>query len=252
MLNKIDDDSDSSAIGGGYRNAIGDTSFGSTIGGGGSNTIGSISYSSTIGGGIQNQVRDNAAYATIPGGRSNAATNYAFAAGYNAHARHTGAFVWSDSGGTDTGSTNNDSVTFRARGGYRMLSSSGSSGTFLAPGSGTWTSMSDRNAKENFEPVCPREVLDKVAALPVSRWNYRTQPSTVRHLGPTAQDFRAAFGVGDSDTGISSVDADGVALAAIQGLNQKLEEKNAALEKEVAELKALVKTLVQEVNSGGK
>jgi hypothetical protein len=58
-------------------------------------------------------------------------------------------------------------------------------------------------------------------------------------MGPMAQDFKAAFGVGESDTGITSVDADGVALAAIKGLNQKLEEKEAAIEalrKQVEEL----------------
>ena len=58
------------------------------------------------------------------------------------------------------------------------------------------------------------------------RWNYKTQDRAVRHIGPTAQDFKAAFDVGESDTGISSVDADGVALAAIKGLNQKLEEQH--------------------------
>jgi len=54
------------------------------------------------------------------------------------------------------------------------------------------------------------------------------------------------------DVSIATVDADGVALAAIQGLNQKLEEKNAALEKEVAELRALVKKLAEKVNGGGQ
>ena len=149
-------------------------------------------------------------------------------------------------------STNANSVTFRARGGYRLFSSAASAGVSLAAGSGTWTSMSDRNTKENFEAVYPREVLDKVAALPVSRWNYKTQPANVRHVGPMAQDFHAAFAVGESDTGITTVDADGVALAAIQGLNQKLEEKNAALAKQVEELKALVETLAQKVNGGGQ
>jgi len=63
-----------------------------------------------------------------------------------------------------------------------------------------------------------------------------------------AQDFRAAFGLGAIPTAIATVDADGVALAAIQGLNQKLEAKNATLEKEVADLKAMVKVLAEKVN----
>ena len=110
---------------------------------------------------------------------------------------------------------------------------------------------SDRNLKENFAAVSPREVLDKVAALPISRWNFKGDPATP-HIGPMAQDFRAAFALGADDKHIATVDADGVALAAIQGLNQKLEAKNAALEQEMAELKTLVKTLAEKVNGGGQ
>ena len=87
---------------------------------------------------------------------------------------------------------------------------------------------SDRNAKENFKPVQPAEVLAKVAALPISEWQFKTDPS-MRHIGPMAQDFYAAFQVGPDDKHIATVDADGVALAAIQGLNQKVESENAAL-----------------------
>jgi hypothetical protein len=91
---------------------------------------------------------------------------------------------------------------------------------------GTFVSSSDRNAKENFLPVQSREVLEKVVALPLSSWNYKADTAT-RHVGPMAQDFYAAFTVGMDDKHISMVDADGVALAAIQGLNQKLEETRA-------------------------
>jgi hypothetical protein len=101
---------------------------------------------------------------------------------------------------------------------------------------------SDRNAKENFAPVSSREVLDKVAALPITTWTFKEMPGA-RHMGPMAQDFHAAFGLGTSDTTITTMDPDGVALAAIQGLNQKLEEKEArikTLEKSVAELHRLI------------
>jgi len=91
---------------------------------------------------------------------------------------------------------------------------------------------SDRNAKENFAPVNPRDVLDKVAALPITRWNFKNDADTV-HLGPLAQDFHAAFGLGPDDKHIPTVDADGVALAAIQGLNQKLEERARTLEEQL-------------------
>ena len=107
---------------------------------------------------------------------------------------------------------------------------------------GAFVSASDRNVKENFAPVQPREMLEKVIALPLSSWNYKADTAT-RHVGPMAQDFYAAFNVGPDDKHIATVDADGVALAAIQGLNQKVEEKEAritALEKELAEIKRLL------------
>ena len=66
-----------------------------------------------------------------------------------------------------------------------------------------------------------------------------------------AQDFHAAFGVGLDDKHIATVDADGVALAAIQGLNQKLEQK----ETEITELKqrlAKLERLMNRKNGGGK
>jgi hypothetical protein len=87
--------------------------------------------------------------------------------------------------------------------------------------SGTVTGSSDRNVKENFAPVDPQEVLEQVSAMPIQRWNYIGEE--VPHIGPVAQDFHGAFQVGMDDKHISMVDADGVALAAIQGLNQKVE-----------------------------
>jgi hypothetical protein len=104
---------------------------------------------------------------------------------------------------------------------------------------------SDRNAKENFTIVSGREVLAKVASLPVTEWNYKKDSKEVQHIGPMAQDFQAAFGLsGGDDKHISVVDEGGVALAAIQGLNQKLEEKDA----EITELKARLDRLEQAVS----
>jgi trimeric autotransporter adhesin len=144
----------------------------------------------------------------------------------------------------------------RASGGYRLFSNTNAtSGVFLASGGGSWISMSDRNAKEDLQPVTSLEVLNKVAALPVATWKYKSQDPGVRHIGPMAQDFKAAFGVGETETGITTVDADGVALAAIQGLNQKVEAQraeNAELKQEVAELKRLLNQLSAKVNGGVK
>jgi hypothetical protein len=101
---------------------------------------------------------------------------------------------------------------------------------------------SDRNAKENFQPVNPQTVLDKVAALPISQWNFKTAPGET-HIGPMAQDFYAAFSTGSDEKHIATVDADGVALAAIQGLNQKLTEELKRRDAENAELKRRLEVL---------
>lgn len=119
---------------------------------------------------------------------------------------------------------------------------------------GTFVSASDRNLKENFTAINPREILDKVAALPLSQWNYRADPGA-RHLGPMAQDFRAAFNLGADDKTIATVDADGVALAAIQGLNEKLREQaNALSERDVriARLERQLAELREEVRQAFK
>jgi hypothetical protein len=81
---------------------------------------------------------------------------------------------------------------------------------------------SDRNMKENIAPVSPDTILEKVAALPIATWTFKDEPNGT-HIGPMAQDFHAAFGFGNTDTGIMTVDADGVALAAIQALARERE-----------------------------
>jgi hypothetical protein len=103
---------------------------------------------------------------------------------------------------------------------------------------------SDRNAKTNFQSVDARAVLEKIAALPVTRWNYKTDAPSEQHIGPMAQDFHAAFGLsGKDDTHISAVDAQGVALAAIKGLNAKLEAENTALRASLTVLEARLTAL---------
>jgi trimeric autotransporter adhesin len=114
---------------------------------------------------------------------------------------------------------------------------------------GTFVSASDRNAKEAFAPVNPGAVLDKVLALPVSQWRYKADEERSQHLGPMAQDFHAAFNLGADDKHIAAVDADGVALAAIQGLNQKVEEENAALRAELKARDAILQSLQQRLQA---
>ena len=110
------------------------------------------------------------------------------------------------------------------------------------------TQTSSREQKLGFESVDAVSVLEKVAGLPISEWSYRADNPSVRHLGPMSEDFHAAFGLGKTDKGLTSVDTSGVALAAIQGLNQKLEEKDARigeLEHRLLELEELVQALAE-------
>ena len=97
-------------------------------------------------------------------------------------------------------------------------------------------------------------------SVPISTWNYKTQDASVRHMGPMAQDFHEAFGLGEDDKHITTVDADGVALAAIQGIHEivqkkdakisMLQKQNADLESRVAALEALVQELAKQRRGG--
>ena len=107
---------------------------------------------------------------------------------------------------------------------------------------GTWTNGSDVNSKENIEPVDGGELLAKIAALPVSKWNYRNEDPSITHIGPMAQDFHAIFGLGGDDKSISTIDPSGIALAAIQALHKR----NLELEAQIAELRSLVQAKKQE------
>ena len=102
-----------------------------------------------------------------------------------------------------------------------------------------YITSSDRDAKENIQPVSPGEILEKVVALPISTWTFKDEPNGI-HIGPMAQDFFATFGFGNTDTGIMTVDADGVALAAIQALvmeKAELQTRVAELEEENTRLR---------------
>ena len=137
----------------------------------------------------------------------------------------------------------------------------GSSGSPAYCNGTTWQNGSDRDSKEAFAAINPRTVLEKVLALPITEWKYKVEADGIEHLGPMAQDFHAAFGLnGSDDKHIATVDEGGVALAAIQGLNEKVESgKQKAetrlekLEAENAELKARLEKLEQLVlgKSGG-
>jgi hypothetical protein len=265
------------AIGGGLANQV---SIGSlsgegigTISGGKGNVISGHSFG-TIGGGLSNVVSTTggfgvgAQYGTVPGGYNNeAAGDSSFAAGRNAKATHSGSFVFSsrsqpapsfaderfqihvfDGFAVDFDSQRDDGGG--ARWVYIGRSIPGqqiatSTGAYLTD-SGVWQNASDRNRKTGFAPVDAQEILSKLMTLPIHTWRYTNEAAGLLHLGPTAQDFRTAFGLGNDDKSIGTVDADGVALTAIQALNRKLEEAVKAKDAEIAKLKSEVAELKSE------
>ncbi len=270
--NASPNDAQYATVGGGRANTASGGS--ATVGGGSTNQA--LGPSTTVSGGLDNQANGDAAtvgggysnaasasYATISGGQFNtasgtnstvpggagnsAAGDYSFASGRNAliNAVHDSSFVWSGvtSPSDFTSSTAVGSFVARAPGGVSLYSmSSGVTGCTLAAGDGTWSCTSDRAAKDSFAAVDPRAVLDAVAAMPITTWEYIG--GDTRHIGPVAQDFYAAFGVGSGETTISTVDADGVALAAIQGLNLELEARNIQLEAQAAHIALLTVALI--------
>lgn len=226
--NNIKGGAEYAIIGGGAYNT--NSGFAATIGGGYQNTASGLN--ATVGGGNLNTASgDNA---TVAGGLANIASgDYSFAAGANAHAADNGSFVWADDIIYDYSSSFANGFFVRCTGGARFVtavdgSGNATAGVKLNSGDTSWSAISDRNAKKNFVPVDGEAVLEKLAVVPVQFWNYKWEADTnTPHIGPMAQDFKAIFYPGRDDKSISTLEFDGVELAAIQGLNQKLEEKEA-------------------------
>jgi hypothetical protein len=140
----------------------------------------------------------------------------------------------------------------RASGGtYFFSNSEHTTGVRLLPGESSWREVSDRNRKEHFRPVDTEDVLRKLAALDIPSWNYKGTSASRRYIGPTAQDFHAAFGLGTDTTTISTQDIDGVTLAAVQALGKRtgrLQQENTALRAQVADLERRLARLEAALN----
>ncbi|TGE28177.1 tail fiber domain-containing protein [Hymenobacter metallicola] len=208
------------------------------------------------------------------------------ALGYYAHTNtRQGTFVFADRSVVDDGNfatdeafraETNHSATWRVTNGFRIYTSSNrssgiifqsgtpitgtnstpswyqssavistSTGAYLST-SGVWTNVSDRHRKHRFETVAGEDVLARLRQLPITRWSYKVDKHHVRHLGPMAQDFHRAFGLGPDSISIGTVDADGVALAAAQALDARTQQQAArlsALQAENQELRARLDAL---------
>jgi hypothetical protein len=150
--------------------------------------------------------------------------------------------VWADYNNSDLSfnSTANNEFAVRATGGVRFVTAINGTGAptwtcGVSGGSGgSWGCSSDRNLKTALVSLDGVAMLERLAALPVYRWFAKDDARKIPHAGPMAQDFMAAFGLGDNDKMIGFADAQGVAFAAIQGLHKLLQERD----REIASLKA--------------
>lgn len=206
----------------------------------------------------------NGSFGVAIGLQNSASGNFSVAIGKNARtANRQGSVVIGDgcagfSSDSVFPSANNQFIA-RGCGGIKMFTSQNlSSGVEVAAGGGSWSSISDRNRKENFLTVDGEDMLARFRTIPVSTWNYKTQDRAIRHMGPMAQDLYAAFGLGESDLLINSVDIDGVNMAATQAVAARtdvlrtqvetLTGENAALRARVDELEARLQRIEAALN----
>ena len=181
------------------------------------------------------------AFQKLTAGNSDIAVG--FLAGNSLTAGINDIYIGNQGAGTGFSSTENNIIRIGTEG---TQTATYLAGTVYANGVAL---TSDRNAKEHFQPVDNQAVLAKVAALPLTEWNYKTDKAGVQHIGPMAQDFHAAFQLdGADDKHISVVDEGGVALAAIQGLNQKLQDELNREDAENAKLKQQNDLLAERLN----
>jgi hypothetical protein len=201
------------------------------------------------------------------GYRTTANNDYAVALGYRAsNNTHTGTMVMGDESTTDSVRNQADNeFRIRYNGGIRLRVSTAANGN--TPGAGgnvgcdltvlvpSWTCASSRTLKERFLAVDGEDVLLRLRALPITTWSMIGGDRSVRHLGPVAEDFYHAYGLGVGETTIGLGDIDGVNLAAAKALEartdalrRELDARNAEVSQlrgELAELRAQVQALAR-------
>ena len=244
-----------SVVAGGANNrASGDRS---TVAGGGNNVASGAR--STVAGGTDNEASNGLStvvgggnnlasgqLSTVAGGLNNVASGQlSFAAGHNARATGDGSFIWADSRSQVFEFLDDNLFGVRATGGVNFTTAVNAAGLGtnlcrLDPGQVGWICNSDRDGKENFEPANGEEILERLAAMPMYSYTLKGADPAPRQLGPTAQDFHAAFRLGTDAKTIATNNMHGVALAALQGLHAKV----AAQAREIAELRRVVSHLL--------
>ncbi len=203
-------------------------------------------------------------HSTAIGNNTSAYGDYSTAMGNKIIASGTGSFSIGDNNQVTTGEFyqgGDNHMLMRFVGGYYFYSNADySAGVKINPGGGSWTNASDRRIKENFNATNNEEILKKISAIPITNWNYKSQPKTQKHIGPMAQDFYKAFHLdGDgADTTINTMDIIGVNMAAIQALEKRtqkisdidrlniyLQEQITVLQKQNEEIKTQLRKITE-------
>jgi trimeric autotransporter adhesin len=160
-----------------------------------------------------------------------------------------GTFIWSDGSATASAdtfrNTANNEFAARATGGFRFRTNlGGTTGCNLPAGSGVFNCTSSRYTKQNFLNVNGEDVLARLRSVPVTTWNYISEGAQSKHMGPMAEDFYQAFGLGTGNTSIGVQDLAGVSLAAVKSLD----ERTAQLQQRTLEVEQL-RTEVQQLRA---
>ena len=210
-------------------------------------------------------------YAAPPAGPERAAEGiFAFVDG-----SHSASTAFGAGQGDKMPRVNANSFYVRAHGGVRFATGIVPRGAAKAPlemgvqipakGS-CWSVLSDRNAKTNVSQVDDAWVLNALAKVPVSTWQYAGGPEGggedgrgVTHMGPMAQDFNEALwpllgNTGENETlaekvedegaRIHTSDADGALMSAARGMVDEIKgqsQRMDALDREVEKLQAELK-----------
>jgi hypothetical protein len=169
---------------------------------------------------------------------------------------HAGAFVWGDATtNTLLNATAPNQFSVRASGGIRLFTNAtGTAGVTLAAGGSGWNVVSDRNAKTDLRELEGEEVLGKLSRMSIPSWSYKEEVGKPRHVGPMAQDFHAAFGLGSDDKSINSLDIDGINMAAVKALEKRTADLAATTRelsertREIEELRNQVATMRRDMD----
>ncbi len=167
----------------------------------------------------------------------------ALGSGANTNGKDGSVVIGDDSYFQTAYSAADNQLTMRFSGGYRLWSSypDSTAGVYMRHGQSGWSNYCNRDMKENFEPIDVEQILEKIGRMPITKWNYKKTDPNEKYIGPTAQDFYAAFQLNGTDSlGINTISMDGINMAGIQALEKRTSEMKKSMEKIIEQNELLV------------